>query len=421
MKTAPEGSVIKSRCGGRFKVLGSILIAVIASVMMQLHQKKGLILDYLSQNLSTVSAVSAVSSHTGISTSQEAMDTNTSMCLPWNVDTDEWWLHNVEWEEDYQNNNDTHYCYKKIQNTSQAELLKHLYDVQWNRECTNETSFYKEMWSSGFGADMSNVVDGLFSALARNQPFQIFRRGPWPYASANGVSTCERMDMYCYFLQMSRCQVRDEMRSESFYQGRNMETEEYITLFNYATRSQGWLRREVYDFLHERGPNLTHPFMAIHVRRGDVVLHARHSRRYHAIREYIEAAQKRNLSYSHVLILTDDDNALGEARQEYPNITWMHIDRPRFKGYEGGWENPLPSKTPKVETVAVLAAFKLIQSASTFVYSSSTLGSLLAGEARRSNAAVLVNLDEGLSGLEIRNFSNFVRGGRRKGRRKGGH
>jgi len=74
----------------------------------------------------------------------------------------------------------------------------------------------------------------------------------------------------------------------------------------------------------------------IQPRRGDVVLHGGSlKRRYHPIAEYMEASDTIRKS---VYLLTDDKNAINEAKVEFPNTNWMFLDRPRYRAAEGGWE-----------------------------------------------------------------------------------
>jgi hypothetical protein len=92
------------------------------------------------------------------------------------------------------------------------------------------------------------------------------------------------------------------------------------------------------------------PCTVIHVRRGDIVMHGKQSRKYHAISEYLNASAKTNIQiHPNILILTDDHNAIGEAKTLYPEYHWMSIERPRWKADEGGFERQLPSNDPIFE------------------------------------------------------------------------
>jgi len=134
----------------------------------------------------------------------------------------------------------------------------------------------------------------------------------------------------------------------------------------------------------------------IHVRRADVVLHGKFSRRYHPIREYVDALceDERRLKGEEggassatvcpellrqkpLLLLTDDSNAIKEALAQYPQLKWQYIDRPRHRGSEGGWENQIPSGDPASEVVALHAAFTLARRCNVIVHTKSNLADYL--------------------------------------------
>ena len=55
----------------------------------------------------------------------------------------------------------------------------------------------------------------------------------------------------------------------------------------------------------------------------------------------------------------------------FPNLQWAYLDRPRFKGSSGGWENQTPSRNPALETIFLLAEFELAMACSVFVHGKS--------------------------------------------------
>jgi hypothetical protein len=122
-----------------------------------------------------------------------------------------------------------------------------------------------------------------------------------------------------------------------------------------------------------------------------VVLHGKFSRRYRAVREYLQAVpvQHRNL-----LLLTDDENAVSEALHRHPQYSWFSLDRPRHKGSEGGWENQVPSDDPAWEVVALHAEFLLVQQCDVLVHSKSNLADYYYAIMLQTNsAATHVDLD----------------------------
>jgi hypothetical protein len=81
-----------------------------------------------------------------------------------------------------------------------------------------------------------------------------------------------------------------------------------------------------------------------------------------------------------LFLLTDDANAVGEALALHGQHRWMYVDRPRFRGAEGGWENQLPSGNPKFEIVAMMGIFQLVKRCgTTFVFGSSSFSDYIKG------------------------------------------
>jgi hypothetical protein len=357
-----------------------------------------------------------------------------SLCHSWDDNTDEWWTHHPDWEVSLEN--DTHYCFSRIQNEKKAQLFREIYDIQMspNANCSNVIS--KVQISSGWGADIANIVDGLYMALDAKQPMQVFvpqQHQQWHYAALkrNGSNpACSRKDFFCYFLNLTHCPPNPEReapfsRPDKFVFFVSI-TDRWLT--QYVTRPQTWLRKASYEFakkrlvIHrpsstqkrtDRNPTDLTPNIAsndttnklpgvvaldrvtntrvqipscvvIHVRRADVVLHKSATRKYHAISEYLEAFWNQS---SHppsnnptFFLLTDDANAISEALALHGEDRWMYVDRPRFRGAEGGWENQLPSGKPKFEVAAMLGIFRLVQQCgSTFVFGSSSFANYIQG------------------------------------------
>ena len=200
------------------------------------------------------------------------------------------------------------------------------------------------MWSSGWGADFENVVDSLKYALDSGNPVQFFveEGSAWHYAGKKDASrpVCESKDMYCYFLNLSRCPAIPDQPYEGDFLSEDFQLHRGVGrwLLEYATRKQTWLRREVYEF--SKKIEITTPCTVMHVRRTDIVLHEEWARKYRKIEEYVNALDN---STRNILLLTDDQNAIEEAKTLYPEYNWMYIDRPRHRGAEGGWENQIPS------------------------------------------------------------------------------
>ena len=81
-----------------------------------------------------------------------------SFCLPWSVNSDEWWTHNPEWE--VYNETDSSYCFRVIEDPMKFRFFGKLYLNQWHNDC--QSAITKPMWSSGWGADIGNIAAGIF-------------------------------------------------------------------------------------------------------------------------------------------------------------------------------------------------------------------------------------------------------------------
>ena len=112
-----------------------------------------------------------------------------------------------------------------------------------------------------------------------------------------------------------------------------MNNENGRWLLEYATRPQTWLRRKVYEF--SKTIQIDTPCAVMHVHRSDIVLHGEFSRKYRQIQEYIDALP--DDSTKNILLLTDDQNAVDEARTLHTDYNWMIIDKPRRRGAGVGW------------------------------------------------------------------------------------
>lgn len=304
----------------------------------------------------------------------------------------------------------------------------------------------KTITNSGWGLDLSHMVDGLLFAAKRKynankSPVQFIHKHTWQYAE----NTCPAQDWTCYFLNITDCQTNwrgEAAKSDTGTSNTNhreryypwfgfSNTKQTLWLLLYATRAQTWIRQyavqlasPIMEQLEDRDADVTttssgrndtdyHRYnecAIFHVRRGDVVLHGKWSRKYHAIEEYVQLLESyyrtrdqqqqqqqqqgilsllfsgklgnnnfakatttstehrddtnednnnnpsyRRNSVKTVLLLTDDSNALREAQERYPHIRWIAFERIRHKGSEGGWENQIPSNNPSNEVAVLLA------------------------------------------------------------------
>jgi hypothetical protein len=327
-------------------------------------------------------------------------------CLPWEINADKWSTHNPEWEAGMVN--ETHYCFQWVQETDKREFFRYMYETQFHGDCSQVVTY--RMFNSGYNADMSNVVRAMKHACFDGHPTQIIDK-PWHYAdpastkptpgNLNTPPVCPRANMFCYFLPLSACapakQGNPDEDLKHTAQKRNYKPGEYVNPawhWQYATRRQTWLRKHVYDFVQKQ--NISAPCTAMHVRRGDVVLHTDGLlRKYHAISEYVTAGANASALHRKVFLMTDDQNAITEATTEYPDIQWMYIDRPRYRASEGGFEKQLPSNDPIFEFTVLLGTFEMVQHCDSLIHSHSGFSDVLFKQMALVNPDVRrVNIDE---------------------------
>jgi hypothetical protein len=266
------------------------------------------------------------------------------------------------------------------------------------------------MWSTGYGADISNVVDGVEYARLNNISFNVFSRGPWMYA----VGECETQDMRCFFLPFSSCWNKADMGFKGNYY---LNTAPRITHFekpykyimDYITRPKQSFRKEIYDYVTANTPEIKGPAMCLHVRRTDVILRLKATRRYHAIQEYMEAAQKvvPDRLHKNVILFTDDQNAIEEAHAHYPQHNWIYLNRTRHRGISGGWEGQVPSKSPRLEVKILHSIFRLMRFCDVYVHSTSNIGFIFGSYAPSTTEKI--NIDAGLPLDKVYNKEHRVK------------
>jgi hypothetical protein len=79
-----------------------------------------------------------------------------------------------------------------------------------------------------------------------------------------------------------------------------------------------------------------------------------------------------------VFLLTDDENAVKEAAK-FPEFNWVSVDRPRYKGKEGGWENHIPSGDPKLEVIVLNSIFRKVGMCKVLIHTRSNFADYIAG------------------------------------------
>jgi hypothetical protein len=125
---------------------------------------------------------------------------------------------------------------------------------------------------------------------------------------------------------------------------------------------------------------------AMHVRRGDVLLHPGQARFYVPLHGYVRGAQAhmKALGVTTILLLTDSQTVIDEAlacEKDFPEIcsgiTWRYVAKKRWYAAEGGWENPFPSGSAMEEFMNIQLEFTLAQKCDFMIQGSSGYGDML--------------------------------------------
>jgi len=360
-----------------------------------------------------------------------------SFCLDWAVDSDLWWTHNPEW--DISEETDELYCFRynpiEYRYESKNITIADVYYSQFHGNCTNQIPW--RMFSSGWNADTIYLEHALWASYSiLHRPIQI-TQFPWHYAAPDAagkgneglpsaVEACPTRNINCFFLNISNCPPLPKETTETIphedlhdYQRHQHPLLDYWRfLRRFTLRPQLWLRKKIRSFVQEQiqknGFRDETPCTAIHVRRGDVILDPNPARKYYPIAAYLNASESipgagdpRFQLKDQIFILTDDANAIDEAKTFFPGFHWMYIDRPRFKADEGGWEHQLPSNDPIFEMDVLQSTFHLIQRCDSLVRSSSGFSDQLQYYMQLRNATTQIAILEwGRPASEVYNSNN---------------
>jgi hypothetical protein len=125
---------------------------------------------------------------------------------------------------------------------------------------------------------------------------------------------------------------------------------------------------------------------AMHVRRGDVLMHEGDARFYLPLHAYLRGAQAfiKALGVTTILLLTDSQAVIDEAaacEKDFPDlcggISWRYVEKKRWYGAEGGWENPFPSGSAVEEFMNIQLEFALAQQCDLMIQGTSGYGDLV--------------------------------------------
>jgi hypothetical protein len=328
-------------------------------------------------------------------------------CFHWtttDVAVDTWWSQHVDYELALQNT--THQCLRRIVNSQHVAFLKDLQQIQFPTSHNTTCQHVKHTSGSGWGVDLSHVVDGLLLAMSDRVPVLIKTPNNWQYGE-NGLDG--------YFLPLTNCThtaltstTTKKPRIAYNFQWRGFHRPLSVAwLLQHATRPRSWLRQRAVAVAESVGLPSNETCTVVHVRRADVVLHGKFSRRYRPIQDYLQAMSS-TLTSRNIFLLTDDANAIVEALR-YTNYNWFYIDRPRHKGAAGGWENQIPSHDSVWEVVVLHAAFWLLQTRcnALLVHSKSNLADYLYATMLQSNpSAQRIDLDANERHERVHNLVN---------------
>jgi len=384
-----------------------------------------------------------------------------SFCLGWentsHPASDLWWTHHPDWA--VYNETDEGYCFRPHPDELQREYMASIYQHQFQHVTGCSNLFITRMWSSGWSADMYNLVFTLQYAMMHGQPMEI-TDNPWHYAApdqagrSNAVPSppaCSLLTMYCYFLPLSACHIQPRGTHNQDYDYRHpprMPPRAHRWLPSYVARPQTWLRYEVFRFLQDQ-PHYHQQYQAyvattpttatittnnihtsapqctvLHVR-PDIIQHGNQSRRYHALSEYLDVFHDKIVTTTHsadhppphnILLLTDDANVISESQSinntDPTKYRWMYMDRPRFRADEGGWEHQLPSSRPIFEMIVLWATFAWVKHCTAIVHSTSGFSEWLIWEMKKvhdvEDELKTYNLDKDIPLDQIYSEHNIV-------------
>jgi hypothetical protein len=322
---------------------------------------------------------------------------------------DLWHTHHPNWVVTEEN--DSMFCLAEVGSGStthqQHPYIRNLllfYTNQFYSPCS--ILHKRTMWFSGWGASFRNMQNGLIHALYYHVPFFVegWQGYPWNYAANKddySNVTCPAGDTTCYFLPYHGCTTTwnistyasmltldsnvtllDEALPDQSGGSGSITDDWGWSAYLFMTRKQLWLRRAMFDckenFRQANSIAIGSECSVVHVRRADVVL-LDDGRKYFPVADYIKMIpdDRLNDANHYILLLTDDSNAIDEAHKFFPNLKWAYLDRPRFKGSSGGWENHSPSRNPALETIFLLTELELAMACSVIVNGESGFSRLI--------------------------------------------
>ena len=106
---------------------------------------------------------------------KEGTARNQTVCASWDVNVDDWWLHQPDWYPSFES--PSHYCFSPIQDAAKADFMRQLYQNQYHGNCSN--AVYKRLIGWGWGLDFLWLIDGLMYGLENKRPLKMATVDPW--------------------------------------------------------------------------------------------------------------------------------------------------------------------------------------------------------------------------------------------------
>jgi hypothetical protein len=300
-------------------------------------------------------------------------------CASWDYEHgDDWWVQHPDFQVSHENQ--TTFCFSKIQDSAKANFLHRVHQVQWNvSNCSNVLQ--RQQINSGWAASFGRVADALWAAVHYDQPVQMTKHWEgmqWLYSTndTHSWAFCPARDMTCYLLPLSPCpQVigkNDDVRKSGGKRG----SIEWLWLKQYGGRLRQHVRKQIIDLIRDDFPRtIKLPCTAMHVRRGDSGIPRRPFRRYAAISEYLQLGDIQ--PGDSIVLLTDDLSTIQEVQEHHPQYNWIYAERPRNNGTNGGFDGHIPSNDPAYDFIVIHAELQLASKCTKFVHGSSSFADVV--------------------------------------------
>ena len=326
-------------------------------------------------------------------------------CSLWEDNQDDWWQEHPDWQPSSEN--DTHLCFTPMRNKERAEYYRRMYEIQFlnTNNCTN--IFQRVLIGTGFAAAVAQLTIGFFYAHVKmNQTF-VRSKHWWPFKwmynppfntslsmDEQEFGACDSQDIFCYYLPVTKCNYSTEIdltqkvpnwfisqSGDMAAVQRNPNTTatyrhhiSYFTRLNQETRHQLYkLFQDIAPPAEERSKN-NNDCVAFHVRRTDATTEGQHPRKFYYLQEYLDgAATVTNLTKGDtIVLLTDDQSTIDEAKYLHPEYNWLYINRTRHFGATKKNQH-LPSNSPSLEFLNIYADFKMAAPCHTLVHGTSNM------------------------------------------------